>query len=726
MAWGTGGWTILRSKDVPSRYAFSLRFKLVLVSLILLLIPWIGYRYLLAVEQYLRQGREAVLLERARATAAMLADQAQTFISSGAAAPGAEHVFVRPLRTPIHLDGYDEDWVPYRDSARDYAAGHVLFTRGAYRPVSLSFNLNLGSNSAYVYALFRVRDDKIVYRDASGGSYDASDYVELGTQDHAGGPVRYRFATSAPGWVIAQRMALDGGDEPVAEPRIKGEWQETRQGYNLELRIPRELIGVRLAFSVNDVDDLRTRALSAAVGTASMHDPEILNTVGVPAPQIQRLLRGLAPPGARTWVVDTQRRVIALEGELKVPVDDSIEPATAPPAGGGLIHALYRLVLTQPADEFQDDLSAVSQLEGPDITSALTGQDATRWRQTPDRRANILTAAAPVRAETHVVGAVAVEETSNGILILQNRALETLVNSSVVALTLAAFVLLTFATRLSLRVRRLRDAAEAAIGADGRVRNVNIATGARDELGDLARSFQGMLERLTQYNRYLETMAGKLSHELRTPVTVVRSSLENLDAAHSDDERRVFTQRARAGIERLSGLLARMSEATRLEQTLQTEARSRFDLEQVVTGCVAGYRAVDPAQPIDLAVQRPAPGQALTLHGAPDLIAQLLDKLVANAKDFCVAGSTIQVRLDADSAHVTLSVSNRGPLLPATMSGQLFDSMVSVRAARSDEPHLGLGLYIVRLIAEFHGGRAQAVNRADGSGVEFRVILPLS
>ena len=482
---------------------------------------------------------------------------------------------------------------------------------------------------------------------------------------------------------------------------------------------------MRLAFSVNDVDDPRTRVVTASLGTASAQNPDALNTVGVPAPQIQTLLRGLTPAGARTWVVDTQRRVIALEGGLKTRADENVESTDAP-ANGSLIHALYRLVLTQPAEEFQDDLSAASQLDAPAVVSALRGQDAARWRQTPDRRASILTAAAPVRAKGVVVGAVAVEETSNGILILQNSALETLINLSTLTLSLVVIVLLLVATGLSVRVRRLRDATEAAIGADGRVRDVTISVGARDELGDLARSFQGMLERLAQYNRYLETMAGKLSHELRTPITVVRSSLENLEGATSEPERQVFTQRAREGVERLSGLLARMSEATRLEQTLQSETRSRFDLAQVVTGCIEGYRYAHPEQRFELTVQRHSPEQSLTIYGAPDLIAQLLDKLVANARDFCVAESTIQLRLDADSTQLMLSVANSGPLLPEAMAGQLFDSMVSVRDTRSDEPHLGLGLYIVRLIAEFHGGCALATNRADGSGVVFSVTFPLS
>ena len=708
------------------RFLFSLRTKLFLVSLTLLTIPLIGYRYLQAMEGYLRQGREAVLLERAHAAAAVLADQAQTFAPHDEnAAPGAEHLFVRPLRTPIQLDGYDDDWAPYHDSTRSYGAGHVLFARGRYRPASLSFTLNLVGDNTYVYALFHVRDDKLVYHDAGSVNYDANDYVELSTQDRAGLTARYQFATSEPGWLIAQRIAPDESDAPIPEPRIKGEWQETKTGYTLELRIPRELFGVRLAFSVNDVDDPRTRLVTTSLGSASAQHPDALNTVGVPAPQVQNLLRGLTPAGARTWVVDTQRRVIALEGGLKAHVDESVEPADVP-TGRGVIHALYNLILTQPAEDFQDDLSAASQLDAPDVVNALAGRDATRWRQTPDRRASILTAAAPVRASGAVVGAVAVEETSNGILILQNSALETLINLSTLTLVLAMIVLLLVATALSVRVRRLRDATETAIGTDGRVRDVTINVDARDELGDLARSFQYMLERLAQYNRYLETMAGKLSHELRTPITVVRSSLENLDTATSDDERRVFTQRAREGIERLSGLLARMSEATRLEQTLQTEARSHFDLAQVVAGCVEGYRYAHPLQLIELTVQRHVPEQALTVHGAPDLIAQLLDKLVANARDFCLAGSTIQVRLEADSTQATLSVANAGPQLPAAMAGQLFDSMVSVRAERSEEPHLGLGLYIVRLIAEFHGGRAQAVDRSDVAGVIFSVTFPLS
>ena len=71
-----------------------------------------------------------------------------------------------------------------------------------------------------------------------------------------------------------------------------------------------------------------------------------------------------------------------------------------------------------------------------------------------------------------------------------------------------------------------------------------------------------------------------------------------------------------------------------------------------------------------------------------------------------------------------ISLRNQGPLLPAAMQRQLFDSMVSVRE-KSARVHLGLGLHIVRLIVDFHGGTARAENLPDGSGVEFRIHLPL-
>jgi dedicated sortase system histidine kinase len=340
-----------------------------------------------------------------------------------------------------------------------------------------------------------------------------------------------------------------------------------------------------------------------------------------------------------------------------------------------------------------------------------------RWRNSTDARAVILSAAHPIWSGDEVVGAVVVEETTNAIRSLSDRTLEKVVAVTLVAFVLGAVVLLAFASRLSLRLRRLRDEAEEAIDSQGRVKKLIAGSKSQDEIGDLSRSFSTALERLAQYNAYLEKLGGRLTHELRTPTTVVRSSLENLRMASVPDEARVYTERAAEGLARLETILTRMSEATRLEQLVRQPERERFDAREVVRGCASGYASAYPKVKFAVAV----PDEPVMLHGAPDLYAQMLDKLAANAADFSSADEPVRIRLDERG---TLTVSNSGPLLPAEMAGRLFESMVSFRSREGREPHLGLGLYIVRLIAEFHGGHARAANREDGSGVVVRVDCP--
>ena len=104
-----------------------------------------------------------------------------------------------------------------------------------------------------------------------------------------------------------------------------------------------------------------------------------------------------------------------------------------------------------------------------------------------------------------------------------------------------------------------------------------------------------------------------------------------------------------------------------------------------------------------------------------------MDKLFDNARSFCAEGGWIRIALDNDESGNSLRMANSGPLLPAAMQDRLFDSLVSLRERSSrgagETPHLGLGLHVVRLVAELHRGQASATNLADGSGVEFKLHL---
>jgi len=102
----------------------------------------------------------------------------------------------------------------------------------------------------------------------------------------------------------------------------------------------------------------------------------------------------------------------------------------------------------------------------------------------------------------------------------------------------------------------------------------------------------------------------------------------------------------------------------------------------------------------------------------------MLDKLVDNAVDYCPPGQRIEIALEADAKHYRLSVSNEGPLLAPAAEHKIFDMLVSDRTGEGSKPHLGLGLFIVQLIARYHGGHARARNLADLSGVAFEIELP--
>jgi signal transduction histidine kinase len=171
-------------------------------------------------------------------------------------------------------------------------------------------------------------------------------------------------------------------------------------------------------------------------------------------------------------------------------------------------------------------------------------------------------------------------------------------------------------------------------------------------------------------------------------------------------------------------IVQRMTEASRLEQTLATSDRESFDLARVVRGCVDGYRLANPERRIDLALEDL--GRPMILQGAPDLVAQLLDKLVENALDFAREGTAVEIRLTRGLGLALLAVSNEGTPLEDEVAERLFEAMVSKRPADGGgKVHLGLGLTIVRAIADFHQARVNAANRREPQGVTITVAFPL-
>ncbi len=675
----------------------SLRLKLLALGFATLVLPWAGCRYAREMEAALREGEQTSLQAVAQTIASSLqgrtdllyreplppadtapADAPLQEATATAAAPAAPRprpapgsYDLRPLAltaAPL-IDGYADDWPRA-------AAAWAYFSHDDRH----HFGILSGVYERMLYVLLEVHDEHPVF-DAPGTNWldpaTFGDRVWIGYEDSRAEEQQLFLAATAPGTLSARRIESGeyGEKRVVIEPRVRAAWQAARDGYRIEMRVPLSMLGERFGVLVDDRDARGATPVSS--GTLRSDDLHTLGRLIVAAPELSSYLAQFMQPGLKLAVT-------AADGQMLARVD-ALAQARALSTGVPLLARLYRRFIDRPGEP------------------------------------RLIEAHAPIYDRDHleVIGALEVTQTPDRWLRLRDRALTRMLNFTLGTSVAAVVLMFAFAAWLALRLARLRRASESALTRTGLV-TAFPETAARDELGDVARSFSTLLARLDAYTDYLRTLAGKLAHEIRTPLTIVRSSLENLEAEPGGDAARTYLARARQGSERLNAILLAMGAASRVEEAIGSAERIDFDLVAVLDSAVAAYRGAFPARAFTTELP-PAPAM---LHGAPDLIVQMLDKLIDNAVDFSPAGATITVRLRLEPAASVIEVENTGPPLPAHLAGRLFESLWHSRPDGDSRPHFGLGLYIVRLIAEFHGGEATAESLPGGTGVRVRVRLP--
>ncbi|MGB5738786.1 MAG: ATP-binding protein [Woeseia sp.] len=655
----------------------NLKRQLLLVSLLTLVLPWAGCQFIQETETALREGQQQMLAGTAQAIADSLSQFPQEFLAfSENAPPGAEQLYAHPLARAPLLDGYFNDWTVDEEAQRTL--------RGIDGPIR--FVLGLQRQQLWLYV--RVADNEVVYAQENDDA--PSDRITLVSSNPDGSPLRFVFAAEAPGPIVARQI---GGK---AEQAISGHWQDVPGGYQLEARIPRQLIGPTLGVIVDNVGFGRSDARSSSFSGSR---PGLLVT---PSIFLQSVLNNYAQPGLRLIVTDAEGWRLASAGD----VTERAGPGNV--RTSGWLRAAYDAIIDPAADASLAAPDVSGREQQPYIAAALNGKATSGWFRLSQSGRAVVAVAQPVWSGNVQTGVLVLQQGTDAILSLTSAALTRLFSFTLLATLVAAGALLGYASWLSQRVRRLSRGARRALD-DNRAHADLPSLSAGDEIGDLSRSFASVLKQLGEYNEYLRTLASKLSHELRTPLTIVRSSLDNLEHEPLSDEGRQYTGRARDGVDRLKNILSAMSEASRVEEVIDQAEIENFDLDEVLQSTVSAYRDAWP----DRQIAYEKSGAGSEMQGSPELIIQMLDKLVDNAVDFSAPGDTITLRLRADDETLQLDVENPGPPLPEKMRGQLFASMISVRKD-GDDAHLGLGLFIARLIAKSHGGSLQAENTDNG------------
>ncbi len=676
----------------------NLKRQLLLVSLLTLVLPWAGCEFISETESALRAGQQQMLSGTARAIAESLQQYGEDFPRPSTA---PEHIlgdrlYAHALSREPTIDGYFDDWALSESSLQ------------SLRGVGGAIVYAAGTRDEQLYVYLSVTDAGLVYAERAGAALDDgpphSDRISIVSSSPPYLNERIEFAPEAPGTVVAYRETAFG---IAAEPTIQAVWQDVPRGYQLEARIPLSILGTHIGLVVANTADADSPPVRSSTFASQL--PGRLASI---QPDLQSVVSELIQPGMRLLLTDAEGWRIANVGELQTrarPTGDAVS---------AWLRFTYDALVEKGTDGRLSEPAPTGREQQPYIVSALGGETAAGWYRSAGSGSAVVAVAVPVAWGGDIVGAVVLQQGTEEILSLTNQGLARLMNITLLTTLVVAAVLLGYATWLSRRIRRLSVAADDALDSRPEGGEFRLPShDASDELGDLSRRFSFVLEQISEYNEYLRTLASKLSHELRTPLAIVTSSLDNLDHEDLDDTARGYTARAKDGADRLRRILAAMSEASRVEELVKNAEPETFDLSAVVASTVEAYRDVYADR--EFALQ--TAGEPATVEGSPELLIQMLDKFVDNAVSFSTDGDTLEIGVDVVDDKVELSVTNPGPPLPERMRGQLFDSMISVRPAKDDK-HLGLGLYVAKIVAEGHGGSILADNVE--SGVQFSVRLP--
>lgn len=649
--------------------------RLALISALMLSLPLAGWQLVRSLEESLRDSYQQALIDTARSVAGEIA-------ALPVELPETAGFYVHDAAREIVVDGHTSDWTPWIEEAQplpkhegDAATAHVVTAERRGR----------------LHLLIEVADADLLMTGPDGAPGDRV-ALELVTSERSG---RVTVAPMAPGWLSAR------GDE--GWPRVQAALQPRDRGWTMELALEQPATVSALGLRVVDVDD---RGDSPATSVFATDAPRPLIRRSEP---IARRLAALLPDHTRGWVTEPQGWILARAGRGDV----TAESESADEAGWLLATSAARLlgVLPDESPRRGADQDRLDQGE-------LTPEPAANWYQTASGNGFVISAGAPILRAGTVVGHVVIERPADRFMASAYRSLLQLFVFGLAGMLVVAAVLIGFAARLSARIRRLRDTAEQAIGDDGRVHGTLEVPQGSDEIADLGRSLSGMVERQRRHQDYLQTLAGKLSHELRTPLAMIRSSLDNLGEVDDPDSRERYRQRAEEGCLRLQQMFQAMSQAARIEESLSEDPLTEVNLGDLVENYVAGCRQTFGDHEFAAIVPNRTSAR---IAGSSEQLAQLLDKLVENAVEFSPAGSRIILRVVPQGSTISLQVDNPGSNLPDDHSERLFESMVSSRGG-GDGAHLGLGLHIVRLIAQHHAARVRALDRPDG--VRFQVDFP--
>ncbi len=243
------------------------------------------------------------------------------------------------------------------------------------------------------------------------------------------------------------------------------------------------------------------------------------------------------------------------------------------------------------------------------------------------------------------------------------------------------------------------------------------------EVKPLVGALNGLLARLSQALDAQRSFIADAAHELRTPLTAVHLQAQLAERAPNDAERRAALADLKGGLQRATRLVEQLLTLAREEPGVADRPQATIDLQALASAVVAELAPLAAAKRIDLGLNAESPVQ---VHGDAEALATLLSNLVDNALRYTPEGGRVDVGVAIDAGRALLSVRDSGPGIPEADRERVFDRFVRGNVAAGAVRGSGLGLSIVKRIAERHGAEIVVGPGLDGAGAGISVRFPAS
>ncbi|MEQ9332132.1 stimulus-sensing domain-containing protein [Thalassobaculum sp.] len=485
-----------------------------------------------------------------------------------------------------------------------------------------------------------------------------------------------------------------------------------------------------------DALDRQAEVMARAVAELAV-DSDATVDPGLITERVRRIVRVLSGVlASRVRIYGSEGRLIADSRMLTGPGGTVRIQPLPPPEPDPLqrfANRLYeRIVNWLPR---RSELPIWNETTGPaalfeDVQLALGGTVTRKVRGT-EAGGLFLSVAVPVQRYKQVLGAL--------MLSVEGEDIDTAVREvrfeilGMFAVTLAITILLSLylAGTITRPIQRLASAAEAVRASHSRRQTIPDFGRRGDEIGDLSRSLKAMTEDLWARMDAIERFAADVAHEIKNPLTSLRSAVETATRVDDPERRQRLMTVIVDDVARLNRLISDISDASRVDAELSREDRSAVDVGRMLSALAEVYAATAEERGGPPVLAEVEDADALVVAGQEGRLVQVLRNLIENARSFSPPDGAIRLRARREGDQLAISVEDDGPGLPEGKLQAVFDRFYSERPeGEKFGTHSGLGLSISKQIVEAHGGTIRAENRrsAQGSvlGARFVLRLPLA